>query len=195
MGCSKTHMAAIKAALAEASINDGQFAYGTQVVLDKLAARTGLDRGQALRCLRKLENSGWLKLVRDERVPARELGQTYGPARRNPVWAVVRDIRARRDNQVTSRITCRDKIWATLRAVRRATQSDLVRLTECTESSVAEYIRVLRHGGYVKAAGLRSRETLWILAKDAGPRRPETPDVAPKRERWRQKQQEARNAT
>ncbi len=168
-------ISSIKAQLAVLSIQDGRFTPGRRVHLAELVASTGLGRPQVMRCMARLARSGWVRELDPGLQSAVALGQTYGPPRRNPTWAIVADIRLRRDHQVRSRATCRDRIWSTLRAQRACTKSRLCILTGCALPTVEEYLGLLRRAGYVAPQGKHGREKVWRLIKDAGPKRPEAP--------------------
>jgi hypothetical protein len=132
---------------------------------------TGIDRRKALRILEKLQAEGYLVEVREERVPLKL--NEYGPDRRNPEYKVIKDISLR---QRKKGLCNRDKIWKTLRILRRCTRSDLIRLTGC-DKTVEDYTRLLALHGYIKPIGRRSREKVWFLVNDIGPKRPHIPEA------------------
>ncbi|WP_027190050.1 hypothetical protein [Fundidesulfovibrio putealis] len=173
-----TVLGPVKALLAELSVKDGTFRPGAEVSLEQAMDRlTGLKRSPVLRVLERLRREGDLELVEETKADVKP-GEN-GPRRRNPTFKVVRDIRQRRDAQAKGEVTCRDKVWGTLRGLRpRATTiSELVRLTGCEEQTVRESIKALEAGGFVKARGKIGREKAWILMKDAGVKRPEIPET------------------
>jgi DNA-binding IclR family transcriptional regulator len=161
----------VRTVIATRTILDGRFVSG-RVSLAEVVDASGCPRRPVLRVLDRLAREGWLELVEDVRL--RPAPGECGPKRRNPAYLVHRDIRLHRAAQDRSRVTCRDKVWSTLRAVRRTTVGNLMRLTGCGEGMCREYLSALLRGHYVRRAGLDGRETLWVLVKDAGPRRPET---------------------
>ena len=163
----------IKVLLVAMTVRDGTFR-PAEISLDQALARLeGFERKPVLRVLDRLCRDGDLDLVGEELVDARQ----PGPRLRNPTWRVVRDLRLRRDHQVKSRVTCRDKVWSTLRGLRpRATTlSELTRLTGCDFKAVFNIVKTLERTGYVRCAGMIGREKAWALVKDTGPKRPETP--------------------
>jgi DNA-binding transcriptional ArsR family regulator len=169
----------VKAFIAELCVKDGEFREADVAFPAVLTRVTGFERRKVLRVMDRLCREGDLRLVAEEKVrtPRGEMG----PARRNPTWRVVRDPRLRRDNQVHSRVTCRDKVWSTLRGLRprAVTVSEISRLSGCDDETVREAIKLLEEHGYVKNRGKIEREKAWVLVKDAGPKRPETPEARP----------------
>ncbi len=176
MTTSKNIMKNVKVAIAETSIIDGRLCAGRKISVVGMAQAAGVSRKQAARCLRALARAGWLRLLHVQSVPARELGEKYGPPRRNPVYEVVGDIRQRRDNQVKSRATCRDKIWSTLRICRMATVTELCRLTACAPDTVREYLQLLEREDVIRHVSTRGHAKVWALCRHNGPARPDTPD-------------------
>jgi len=169
----------VRTVLATRTLVAGRFVSG-RVTLSEVVDASGCPRRPVLRVLDRLAREGWLELIEDARErPAR--GE-HGPKRRNPAYLVHRDIRQHRAHQVRSHATCRDKLWCTLRAVKSATVSSLMRLTGCGEDVCREYMRILRDNGFVRQAGLDGREKVWALVKDVGARRPETKECATRRD-------------
>lgn len=172
-----TVLGPVKALLAELTVRDGVFKPGAEVSLEQAMDRlTGLKRPPVLRVLERLRREGDLELVEETKTDVKP-GEN-GPRRRNPTFRVVRDVRLRKDNQAKHRVTCRDKVWSTLRGLRprATTYSELTRLTGCEAGTVNNAMKALAKGGFVKAKGKIGREAAWILVKDTGPKRPETPE-------------------
>lgn len=178
MAAATTILAAVRAVIATRTILDGRFISG-RVSLAEVVDASGCPRRPVLRVLDRLAREGWLTEIEDVRQP-NGCGE-YGPKRRNPVYLVHRDIRLHRAAQVRSRVTCRDKLWGTIRSLRRTTLSNLMRLTGCGEKACREYLLRLRDAGYVRPAGKDGREKVWVLVQDPGPRRPETKDPIKRR--------------
>ncbi len=168
-------LAVVRVFLATRTVVDGRF-QPCRVGLAEVVEVSDCPRRPVMRVLDRLVRDGFLALASDERVQADQMGEVYGPKRRNPTYDVVRDIRLHRAHQAKSRVTCRDKLWSTLRAVRRTTISHLVRLTGCGTDTCREYLLLLLAHGYVRQAGRDGLEKIWVLARDAGARRPETTD-------------------
>lgn len=168
-------LAVVRAVIATKSVVDGRFR-PCRVALAGVVEASDCPRRPVMRVLDRLVREGFLALASDERVQADKMGEVYGPKRRNPTYDVVRDVRLHRAHQAKSRVTCRDKLWSTLRAVRRATISHLARLTGCGPDTCREYLLCLLAHGYVRQSGKDGREKVWVLARDAGARRPETAD-------------------
>ena len=132
---------------------------------------SGLDRSKLLRVLEKFRKEGFLNII--DEIKYRPANGEYGPCRRNPQYKRIKDISQRPKKQ---RPECeRDKIWRTLRHLRKATRSDLIRLTGCNENTISVYTRKLVIHGYLKEFGRRGREKIFILIKNEGPKRPIIP--------------------
>ena len=135
--------------------------------LTDVVEATGLDRRKLLRVLEKLRNEGYLEILEEEHIRAGY--KEMGPARRNPRYKLIKDISDRRIKRPDNK---RDKIWRTLRHLRKTTCSNLVRITGCNERTVGDYIRKLAGDGYVRSMGRYGKEKVWILVKDTGPQKP-----------------------
>jgi hypothetical protein len=136
--------------------------------LNDLVTATGIDRRKLLRVLEKFRKEGFLKIVGEEKVrPA--MGEN-GPFRRNPRYQRIKDIATRQKKQ---RPSCgRDRIWRTIRYLRKFKRSDLIRLTGDKERTIYGYTRKLVIHGYLKDLGRSGREKVFLLFNDSGPKRP-----------------------
>ncbi len=144
--------------------------------LSEVVQGTGLERRKVLRVLESLRRQGFFQVVAERAVRPVRAGE-LGPPRREPKFELLKDI----GQLACSRrkgITCRDKIWRTLRALRIATRSELARLTGCSAGGIDDYLRLLKHYGFVRAAGKKGRERLFVLVKNPGAVRPETPEIS-----------------
>lgn len=171
-------LAMVRTMLATRTIVDGRFRAG-RVTLAEVVATTACPRRPVLRVLDRLAREGWLDLVEDAR--ERQAPGKCGVRPRNPVYEVRRDIRQHRAHQIRAQITCRDKLWSTMRTLRRTTIANLVRLTGCTEDCCRHYMVILLHNGFVRQGGMDGLEKVWVLVNDAGARRPETRDPLKRR--------------
>lgn len=169
-------LAVVRAIIATRAVVDGCFR-SCRIPLADVVEASGCPRRPVMRVLDRLVREGWLREAEDCRERPRP-GE-FGPCRRNPTYEVLRDIRLHRAHQTKSRITCRDKLWSTLRTVRRTTISNLVRLTGCGTDTCREYLLRLSEHGFVRQSGKDGREKVWGLVKDPGVRRPETPETHP----------------
>jgi hypothetical protein len=175
MGAATKILNTVRTVLATRTIMAGRFVVG-RVTLAEVVDASCCPRRPVLRVLDRLTREGWLALVEDAR--QRPAPGECGPKRRNPTYEVRKDIRLHRAHQDKSRVTCRDKLWSTLRTLKRSTVSNLMRLTGCGEDVCREYMLILRDNGFTRQAGLDGREKVWLLVKDAGARRPETVERA-----------------
>ncbi len=127
----------------------------------------GVKRQKALRILEKIKNEGYLSELKDERIPP--LINEVGPPRRNPQYKVIGDLSLRKPNRPVCE---RDKLWRTLRYLHKATRSDLMRLTGCSLGTAERYTKLLEKHKYVRSIGRRSKEKVWFLINDIGPKKP-----------------------
>jgi hypothetical protein len=135
--------------------------------LNGLLEKTGLKRLYVIRVLDKFHDEGYLELIEENFI--RPNWKETGPNRRNPTFRCIKDLSLRKPNRAKNR---RDKIWRTLRYLKKATRSDITRLTGCTHGIVVSYTVLLSKYNYIKAVGKRGQEKVWILVQDVGPKRP-----------------------
>lgn len=136
--------------------------------LEDVVTSTGIGRRKILRVLDKLKNEGFLEIVSEEKV--RPGKGKHGPFRRNPRFKRIGDITKRQKKQ---RPFCgRDRIWRTIRFLRKFKRSDLIRLTGDNETTIYGYTRQLVIHGYLKKIGRSGREKVFFLFNDPGPKRP-----------------------
>ena len=131
--------------------------------LSEVVQGTGIERKKVLRVLEKLRRQGFFQIVDERSIPIKKAGE-YGPPRRDPKFELLKDIEKLRIAKKPS-ITCRDKIWRTLRILRMTTRGELARLTGCSEVSVREYLKLLAYYGYVREAGKRAGSSALPLSK------------------------------
>lgn len=179
MAAARTILATVRAVIATRTLVDGRFRPG-RVTLAEVVDASGCPRRPVLRVLDRLTRDGWLGLAEDTREYPK--AGECGPKRRNPVYEVQKDIRLHRAHQIRAHITCRDKLWSTIRTLRRSTVSTLVRLTGCTEDCCRHYMAILERNGFVRQAGMDGLEKMWVLIRDTGARRPETLDPPKRRD-------------
>lgn len=136
--------------------------------LNDIVAASGIDRRKLLRVLEKSRKEGFLQIIGEEKVRP-EMGEN-GPFRRNPRYKRIGDITSRPKKQ---RSLCgRDRIWRTIRFLRKFKRSDLIRLTGDNESTIYGYTRQLVIHGYLKELGRSGKEKVFFLFNDPGPKRP-----------------------
>lgn len=78
---------------------------------------------------------------------------------------------------VEARRTARDRIWQSMRILRRFTLPDLAATAEAGENNCLKYTRGLTAGGIVrvikpKESGYKNGHIVWFLARDLGPKSP-----------------------
>jgi hypothetical protein len=140
--------------------------------LSDLAENAGVERVRLLRVLEKFRKEGYLEIIKELKI--RPQKKEVGPYRRDPRYRVIKDI----SNRIFKRPECAwQKVWRTIRYLRRATRSDVERLTGCPGKTVEYYTFQLAKRGYLKAAGRRGKEKVWFLVKDTGPKPPDFSEV------------------
>lgn len=136
--------------------------------LGDVEASTGIARRKLLRVLEKFRKEGFLQIIEEEKVRP-ERGEN-GPFRRNPRYKRIGDIIKRQKKQ---RPFCgRDRIWRTIRFLRKFKRSDLIRLTGDSETTIYGYTRQLVIHGYLKELGRSGKDKVFFLFNDPGPKRP-----------------------
>ncbi|MEG6552663.1 hypothetical protein V6C53_20705, partial [Desulfocurvibacter africanus] len=68
--------------------------------------------------------------------------------------------------------TARDRMWASVRELRRFTRKDLSKATGCPKGAVADYVRLLCLAGLAVEVGRTGQEAIYELTGDPGPQRP-----------------------
>ena len=78
---------------------------------------------------------------------------------------------------VEARRTARDRIWQSMRILRRFTLPDLAATAEAGENNCLKYTRELTAGGIVRVikpheSGHKNGHIIWFLVRDLGPKSP-----------------------
>lgn len=109
-----------------------------QFSVNDVAASTGYERKKTLRLLNKFCREGFLQLKKEQFITPKE--KEMGPPRKNPIFARLQDMSLRRPARQESK---RDKVWRTLRYIKKGTRSDIIRLSGCTHAVVENYTVLL----------------------------------------------------
>lgn len=135
------------------------------------AVITGADRPRkpVLRVLDRLVREGCLEEINDDPI-ANRYGES-GRLKRNPTWRIIKKPIAVNPKSPKRR-TVRDRIWSLIRARRRFTRKELVRLCQASLGSVEDFTQLLERHGYIKVIGKDGRQKVYMLVKDVGPKRP-----------------------
>lgn len=140
---------------------------------------TGLERRQVLRVLDRLVREGRLELVDDARQPNKG-SHEYGPHKRTPAYCVIKDAQPMTPRQRRGE-TVRDRLWRSIRTLRRFTRPQLADASGVSMSSVEDYTAILAAYGYLALAERDGRQNVWVIRNDPGPCRPVTPEVKNRR--------------
>lgn len=136
--------------------------------LSDVAVSSGIERKKLLRVLEKFSKEGFLQKVGEGKI--RPAYGENGRFRRNPRYKVIKDITTRQKKQ---RPICdRDKMWRTIRFLRKFKRSELIRLTGVSEDNVSFYTRKLTAQGVLKVLGRSGKEKVFFLLNDPGPKKP-----------------------
>lgn len=127
--------------------------------------------------LDRLEAEGLIKRFREKtsrRVPG---GPKDGPPPKEITYVKCKGLEKRLEKMAAAQRTdtSYDKIWRTIRLMRRFTRPDLEQLTGASEDSVRDYTRLLKREGVIRPLNDKARPITWVLAKDPGPQRPRIP--------------------
>ncbi len=131
-----------------------------RVCLREVMDGSELPRRPVLRAMDKLTREEYLREITNNPVPL-ENGE-FGPARRNPTWAIIRNL-TDRPKQELQKNTLRGRIWRLIRAKRHFTRRDLVIASDASQGTVDEYVLLLEKHGYVKKTGKDGRYTTYML--------------------------------
>lgn len=71
----------------------------------------------------------------------------------------------------------RDRVWSSMRILRRFSLPDLVSTAECNRDNIRKYIIALTRAGYLRVAvakqnGRKGGHQIWALARNTGPAAP-----------------------
>ena len=139
--------------------------------MDHLIKETGLPAEEIKPRLYKLEKEGLIKKVKDRQALPR--CRAISP---QILYTRRVGLKARLNQMVImpkKRTTSWDKIWKTIRAMRRFTRADLIQLTGTSSDQVKDFTKALERDGYIKkVAWSPGRQAIFNLCKDPGPQRP-----------------------
>lgn len=151
---------------------------GTKITLEELVAGTGKPRKPVLRVLDRLAKGGFITEISDAK--ARRGYKDYGPAKRDPVWEIITKPVMEDFTPIQKKTARRDKMWRLIRAKRRFTRRDLVRIAGVTIGSASDFTKRLEQYEFIRFTGRDGHQKVYMLVKDPGPKRPVTPEVKKK---------------
>jgi hypothetical protein len=142
-----------------------------------VAAFPGFSRTEVKHRLDRLESEGLIKRFREKTGRRDPHGPKDGPPPREITYVKCKGLEKRLEKMTAAQKTdtATDKIWRTVRLLRRFTRGDLVTLTGASEDSVRDYTRLLKREGFIRPLNSKARPITWSLAKDPGPQRPRIP--------------------
>jgi hypothetical protein len=140
--------------------------------ISQIVKATKLKRSAVRHKLWKLEAGGLLKRVSCRKLPLPGFSRgkpmkeiCYRNVRLRPLIDKTKAPRPLKENGW-------DKMWKTLRALRRFTRNDLAIICEQSIYNVRYFTKTYRKLGYIRPLSERGRNVLWVLIKDTGPTRP-----------------------
>lgn len=127
--------------------------------------------------LDRLESEGLIKRFKEKTKRRDPQGPKDGPPPREITYVKCKGLKERLDKMTAAQRTDTswDKMWRTIRIMRRFTRPDLEQLTGASEDSVRDFTRLLKREGIIWAWNEKGRPITWVLAKDPGPQRPRIP--------------------
>lgn len=141
-----------------------------KITLDQIIKGAGRPRKPVLRVMDRLVREGYAEEITNGK-DALAYGEV-GPMRRNPTWKILKKPLSSRPTHPTKERNIRDRIWKTIRDLRRFTRKQLKRLTGSPVGSIQGYTKLLEHHGYIRQIGKDCREKVFLLVKNPGPTRP-----------------------
>ena len=144
--------------------------------LDQVVTDSGWERAEVKHRLDRLEAEGLIKRQRETR--GRNVKRPGGPAPMDILYIKRKGLAARlaRMDATQRKDTGWDRIWRTIRALRRFTVNDLIQLTGCKEDSCRDFVGLLKREQFIRAINPKIKPVTWVLCKDPGPQRPRIPE-------------------
>ena len=149
-----------------ACLNFGTRYYTTSQIIEA----TGFKRDAVRHKLWKLESTGLITRIKCWEIPL------PGFSKGRPTKVICyrntkllnKKARAPRNCQDNSW----DKMWKAMRVLRRFSRNDLAIICGLNIENVRYFTKVYRKLGYIRPLSEKGRGVVWVLIKDAGPRRP-----------------------
>lgn len=154
---------------------------GKKVRLDQVMEGAERPRKPVLRVMDRLGREGNLEEIADDPVPPGP--GVGGRLPRNPTWRIIEKPLLGNFVFKPGKVTLRDKMWRLIRARRRFTRSELIRLSGAKLGSCETYTKMLVRDGYLRQIGKDGHQLVYMLVKDPGPKRPVTPERKKNRRR------------
>lgn len=148
-----------------------------EFTLEGVAEAMGLKRNEVKYRLDRLESEGLIKRIKEVKWHRSAKDPQDGQAPRLITYQKCGDLEKRLAKMTaTQRVdTTWDKMWRTIRVMRRFTRPDLMQLVGVTEENSRHFTRILAREGFIRAINPKSNPITWVLVKDPGPQRPRIP--------------------
>jgi len=139
--------------------------------LSQIAEAAAMERKETRHRLWKLEAAGLITRFRSQEIPT-DRGRPV-----KEIYYRSTSLLAKRFHKGNERPATKmngwDRMWQALRVLRRFTRSDLAQICEQNAANVKCFTTVYRQAGYLRCLGKPgSRNVMWILVTDPGPKRP-----------------------
>jgi len=146
--------------------------FGTRYyTLSQVVKLTGFERKAVRHKLWKLESAGLLTRVSCRKIPLPNFSKGK-PMKEICYRNKFQSLREKTKPPRTIKANGWDRAWKAIRALRQFTREDLAILSEQSIHNVRYFTKRYRKLGYIKPLRESGRNVLWVLIKDAGPKRP-----------------------
>ena len=145
------------------------------VTLGQVVAGSDRPRRPVLRVMDRLVRDGYLEEIEDN--PVRQDARVGGKSQRNPTWRILTRPVPEEFIPMAPHVTMRDRMWRLIRAKRRFTLVEIMRLAASSEGAAKDFIELLAAHGFLRMIGKDGHRHVYMLIKDPGVKRPPTPEV------------------
>ena len=146
-----------------------------KVTLGQVVSGADRPRRPVLRVMDRLVREGYLEEIEDN--PVRQDTRVGGTSQRNPTWRILTRPVPEEFIPMATRVTVRDRMWRLIRARRRFTLIEIMRLSGASEGAAKDFVELLAAHGYLRLIGKDGHRHVYMLIKDPGAKRPPTPEV------------------
>jgi len=154
-----------------AEIRKACLSFGTNYyTLSQVTLHTLIARDLVLHRLGKLERAGLITRVKCWETPLP--GFSKGRPTKESCYRNTKLLKQKVETDPPRKPNSWDKMWKTIRVLRRFTHSDLVIICQQDIENVRYFVKRYRQLGYIRQFGKRGKEKTWTLTKSVGPQRP-----------------------
>jgi hypothetical protein len=144
-------------------------ARGTQFyTVSQIVDATDQNRSEVRHRLWKLEAAGLITRVSDREIPPEGRGRPTKEIQYRNTGL----LKKKASSPAARKINGWDRMWQTIRALRRFTRTDLVTICGQSLGNVCCFTKFYRRLGYIRPAKELGKNVVWTLINDPGPKRP-----------------------